>query len=147
MQTLMKLGENQGVRRIKGLYLLLVGAAVAVQFVAVAAYNADAGLDDAAYNVWQVLDVLMVIGIVFVLVISLKRKIAVGSGDGVTREYLESNVNFYLAAAIGIGLASNWIRVEFTEGWNDFLWILIAMILPPLFISNGIRLLRSGNTG
>ncbi len=87
----------------------------------------------------------MVVAVVVVAVTSFQRKLGVGNGGGVTRDYFEANVTFYIAVAMGLGILSNSIRVLFTEGDSGTLWTLIDIICPPLFVSAGIRLLRSSS--
>ena len=63
--------------RLIGIYLGVVGLAVAIQFVSYPLYGNSS---DAGTNIWQVLDWLMAIGLVLMLITTYQRK-QMGNGD------------------------------------------------------------------
>ena len=128
--------------RVTAIYLVLVGAAVAVHFLANQFY--DPLIEGDSLTVWRVLDVLMVIGLTAVLACAWVRKRRVDSEEGVDRAYLEANFVFYFTAALTLALVWNWFGVEWSEPRNDngLVWIFIDSTLPVLFVSTGLRMLR-----
>ena len=86
-------------KRLAGVYLLVVGVAVTLHFLATQFY--DPTWSDASLPVWQVLNPLQVIALIIVLLISMERKHnaeADSSDAPVSRRYLEANVLFFFAA-------------------------------------------------
>ena len=133
-------------KRFVALYLILLGIAVASHFLATQLY--DPTLEGAALDVWLVLDPMMIVGALICLVVAFFRKLEFGGfsyGLGVSRDYLEANVTFYVSAALLIMLTWNWFGVAFVDPPNDvgLVWIINDSILPLLLISTGIRLMRS----
>ena len=130
------------VLRVTGAYLILVGAAVAVHFLANQFY--DPTIEGDSLTVWRILDPLMVIGLAAVGACAWTRKRRVDSDKGVDRAYLEANVVFYFSAALMIALVWNWFGVQWSEPQNDngLVWIFIDSTLPVLFVSTGLRMLR-----
>ena len=130
------------VLRVTAVYLILVGAVVAVHFVVNQLY--DPLIEGDSLTVWRVLDVLMLIGLAAVLACAWVRKRRVDSAEGVDRAYLEANFVFYFTAALTIAFIYNWFGVEWSEPRNDsgLLWIFIDSTLPVLFVSTGLRMLR-----
>ena len=132
-------------KRLVGVYMLLVGAAVALHFLVTQFY--DPLLEGDALTVWRILDPLMVIGVAAALIAAFARKRAL-DGDGreqpVSRDYLSANVAFYFSAALLIALLYNWFGVEFSDPSNHDLqvWFLIDTTLPVLLGATGLRLLR-----
>ncbi len=133
------------VKRLAGVYLLLLAAAVAVHFLVTQFY--DPLYEDTAFTVWRILDPFMVAGVAMALIAACcrKRQLAAGGRDQpVTREYLSANVAFYFSAALLIALLYNWFGVEFAEPQNDvgLVWYAIDTTLPVLTAATGLRLLR-----
>ena len=133
-------------KRLAALYLILLGIAVASHFLATQLY--DPTLADSALDIWLILDPMMIVGAFIALLVAFFRKLEFGGlsyGLGVSRDYLEANLTFYLSAALLIMLTWNWFGVAFAEPPNDaaLVWIFIDSVLPLLLISTGIRLMRS----
>ena len=81
---------------ILGLLLKVLAAAIYLQFIGTQIYDPlAAGVGGV---IWQILNPLMVLGLVVAIVLSYNRKRNVDSvgEDRVTREYLEANCVFYL---------------------------------------------------
>ena len=131
------------VRRVVAVYMLLLAAVVAGHFLANQFY--DPGLEGAARTVWQIVNPLMVAGLVMVLLAAFARKRRLDADPTVDREYLEANVVFYYSAALLLGLLWNWFGVEWVDPSNDvgWMWTVIDVTLPLLLASTAIRLLRS----
>ena len=133
------------VKLLAALYMLLVAAAVAVNFIITLFY--DPALEDAGATAWQILDPLMVAGVVMVLLLALgakRRRDADSENRSIDRDYLEANVVFYFSVVLLLVLLWNWISSEWVEPAGDMplLWIFIDTTVPPLLGSVGIRLLR-----
>lgn len=133
-------------KRLAGVYLLVVGVAVTLHFLATQFY--DSTWSDASLPVWQVLNPLQIIGLVIVLLVAIERKRTVcaeGSDSPVSRKYLESNVLFYYAAAVLLAHLWNWFGVQWADPVNsdNQLWITIDISLALLFIPTSIDLLRN----
>ena len=151
------------VKILAALYLLLVAAAVAVNFIAILFYDPPLGggwfaysslsdpdpvLGDAGLTAWQILNPLMVAGVIMVLMLAFtakRRRDADSANKSVDREYLEANVTFYFSVVLLLALLWNWISNEWVEPPSamPLLWIFVDTTLPVLFGSVGVRLLRS----
>ena len=132
-------------RRLAALYVFVVGAAIALHFLVTRFY--DPAWTDASLPVWEVLNPLQVIGLAIVLIVAFARKRNLAADDGgaaVTREYLESNVVFYYAAALFLALLWNWFGVQWSDPptSDNQLWVIVDVTLPLLLLSTGIRLWR-----
>ena len=136
------------IKSLAGVYMLLVGAAVAVHFIATQLY--DPYLEGTALTVWRIMDPLMVAGVAIAFATATCCKLQVGGGQGqpVTRYYLEAQFGFFFSGVLLLALLWNWIGVEFVEPRNDdgLVWIVIDSTLPFLLGATGYRLLRSGNS-
>ena len=150
------------VKLLAALYMLLVAAAVAVNFIAVLFYDPPLGggwfaysslsdpdpvLGDAGLTAWQILDPLMVAGVVMVMLLAFgakRRRDSDSSNSTIDREYLESNVTFYFSAFLLLALLWNWIASQWVDPPADIglLWVFIDSTLPLLLASTAIRLLR-----
>ena len=150
------------VKILAALYLLLVAAAVAVNFIAILFYDPPLGggwfaysslsdpepiLGDGGLTAWQILNPLMVAGLIMVLMLAFtakRRRDSDSSNRAVDREYLEANVTFYFSAVLLLALLWNWISSQWVvpAGYNGLLWVFIDTTLPFLLASTGIRLLR-----
>ena len=128
--------------RLAAVYMILVGAAVAVHFVVNQFY--DPLLEGTSLTVWQVLDPMMVAGLAIVILVGFVKKGRLDSDGPISRAYLEANFTFYFSTALMLALLWNWIGVEWSDPPNSegLVWILIDSTLPLLFISTAIRLLR-----
>ena len=127
-----------------GAVLLLIGAAVAVHLIATQLY--DPTVEGTARTVWAVLDPLMVVGLLITLLATWgwKRRVDADADRSVSREWLETNVILYLAAALLLAVLWNWIGTMFSEPSvsEGLLWVAIDSTLPLLLASVGLRLLR-----
>lgn len=142
------MGAMGAIKSLAGVYMILVGAAVAVHFIATQFY--DPALTDTALTVWRIMDPLMVAATAMAFAAATCCKLQAGGdqGEPVTRGYLESQVGFYVSGVMLIALLWNWIGVEFVEPRNDdsLLWIIIDSTLPFLLCTAGIRLFRNAKS-
>ena len=129
--------------RAAAVYMLLLAVVVAGHFLANQFY--DPAVEGTSRTVWQIVNPLMVAGLVMVLVYAFARKRRLDANPTVDREYLEVNVVFYYSAALFLGLLWNWFGVEWVDPSNaaGWLWTVIDVTLPLLLASTGIRLLRA----
>lgn len=132
-------------KRLAALYVFIVGAAVALHFLITRFYDPE--WVDASLPVWQILNPLQVIGLAIVVIVAFgrKRRVDADTGDtSITREYLESNVVFYYAAALFLALLWNWFGVQWSDPAtsDNQLWVIVDVTLPLLLISSGFQLLR-----
>ena len=140
-------------KRISGLFLVLMAIAVAVHTVVEPLYHASS--KEQPYSpLWEILDLLMAVAIVLGLLFGYARKKGVdseGSSAGVTREFVAANVQFYGFLSVGIMFFWNWFILyspAFTvigEDTVSLVWILIDATLPLLMGATGMFLLRGNN--
>ena len=132
---------------ILGLLLKILAAAIYLQFIGTQIYDPLAA--DVGGVIWQILNPLMVLGLVVAIVLSYNRKRNVDSvgEDRVTREYLEANCVFYLGIALMAGMLWNWIGSEVPDPDNTIapLWTVIDVTLPLLLFATGAQLTRSSS--
>ena len=138
-----------GLKKLAGAYMVIVAVLVAVYFI-INTVLGEAIDDFDVQGVWYVLDVLMLIGLVLALVFNYMRKReedGSGSGGGVTRQYLEVNLAFYLTAAITILFLHNWLSL-LAVGLDDgnhpawVIWAFVDVLLPLTLGATGCRLWR-----
>ncbi len=132
-------------KRLVSVYLLGVGAMVAVHFIVTRFY--DPAWEDASLAAWSAMNPLQVSGVVVALVVAFLRKRRLdgnASDQSVSREYLEANVLFYFSAAFLLGLLWNWIGVQWSDPVHssELLWIFIDITLPFLLAVTALQLLR-----
>ena len=121
----------EGLRKLVGMYLVGVAIVVAVFFVI------NPFLDDSldVPQVWQALDILMIIALVPALIFNYMRKREVAGEDPsgpVTRGFLTANVAFYLTAAVTILFLHNWFSLlamgtDSLDG-NHSAWVIWAIV-------------------
>ena len=129
-----------------GAYLIGLAVVVAVWFI-VNAIVAESS-DFAVSEVWYVLDIFMLIGLVLGLAYNFMDKREHQGGDGpVTRRYLEPNVLFYMTATVAIFFLHNWIAFlvqgpDSLDGNHQALviWAVVDTLLPITLGVTGCRL-------
>ena len=140
-----------GRNRLIGIYLAVVGAAVAVQFILYPLYGHSS---DAGINIWLTLDWLMALGLVLALITTNERRQAgkaesgaCSPGEDDAGGCTAANVMFFGTAILALAFFPNWFGEAFTEHSNEAaawtIWHLIDSTLPVLFIAEGRRLLKS----
>ena len=139
-------------RKISGLFLILVAVAVVVYTVA-EPLNYEAGDSRAP---WSYLDPLMMVAVLVGVFFAYARKREVdreGGSAPVTREFLAANIAFYGFLFVGILLSWNWFNLlnpAFTAIGDDtmtLVWVLVDSILPLLSVAMGMFLLRGDTRG
>ena len=136
--------------KLAGAYMIVLAVVVAVYFI----INTVLGesIDDFdVRSVWNVLDVLMLIGLVLALVFNYIRKREEdrsGSGGAVTRQYLEVNLAFYLTAGVTVLFLHNWLSLlalggDSLDGNHQawIIWAFVDVMLPLTLGTTGCRLL------
>jgi hypothetical protein len=136
----------EALRKPVGAYLVLVAIAVAVFFI----INPLLADSIEVQDVWEVLDILMVIGLALGLIYAYIGKQAANgaqSGDGVSRSYLEANVIFYAVAAVTVLFLHNWfslladgLAADDHQAW--VIWAAVDTALPIVLGVLGCRLWR-----
>ena len=144
-------GHVEAIKKLFGIYLILVATAVAVWFV-INTFFSDA-FDIS--NVWYVLDTLMAIGLAVALVFNFDRKRRVddrSQGEAISRSYLEVNVAFYLTAGITILFLHNWISFlvngsDSLEGNHQawVIWAVVDTLLPLTLAPTGCAMLKGSS--
>ena len=120
-----------GLKKLAGVYLMLLAIVVAVFFI-INNFLSDA-ID--VQTVWLALDVLMLIGLAIGLIYNYGRKKAVdggGEGDSVTRGYFEANAAFFVTAGVAILFLHNWFALlanggDYLDG-NHQAWVIWAAV-------------------
>ena len=132
-----------GRNRLLGLYLVLVGLAVAVQFVLYPLYGPGT---DAGIAIWLALDWFMALGLLVGLYTTNQRRQASNSDENSCCS-TAANVMFFGTAILALAYFPNWFGEAFTEHSNVnaawTVWHLIDSILPVVFITEGRRLLKA----
>lgn len=142
-------------KRICGLFLVLMAVAVAVHTVVEPLYHVSS--EGQPYSpLWSTLDGLMALAIALGVIFGYLRKKAADNAEDngtVTREFVAANVQFYGFLCVGIMFFWNWFILyspEFTAVGAEtasLVWILIDATLPLLTGAMGVFLLRGGNDG
>ena len=134
------------VKRLAGVYLAVVGAAVAVHFVLdPLLYEWEAG--EGVPTAWIVLDWLMAGGLPIALYVTFMAKRAVDDGSSDLREYLVANTKFFVAVAVALLFVWNALQIEWSAGAQTpdaQVWVFIDVVLPMLFVTVGLDLLNEG---
>ena len=140
-------------KRICGLFLVLLAVAVAIHTVVEPLYHTSSKGQPYS-SLWNILNPLMALAIALGLIFGyLHKKAADSEGDSgaVTREFVAANVQFYGFLSVGIMFFWNWFILhspEFTAVGAEtasLVWILIDATLPLLTGAMGVFLLRGGN--
>jgi len=139
-------------RKIIGILLIVVAAAVAIHTVVEPLYHASTEAQPYA-PLWSVLDPIMAVAIVLTVIFGYirKRDACNKGGTTVTREWLSANVVFYGIIFIGIMFFWNWFNLlmpAFTAVGTDAVsvaWIIIDAALPLLLSAMGMSMMRSEN--
>ena len=105
------------VKRLAGLYLAVVGAAVAVHFV-IDPLIYEWAEGDGTPVLWIILDWLMAVGLAIALWVTFEAKRAADAGSDL-REYLTANAGFYVAAALALLLVWNAVQIDWAAGEPD----------------------------
>ena len=127
------------VQRLAGVYLAVIGAAVAIHFVADPLVYA---WDDGTPTPWIVLDWLMAVGLAIALYVTFMAKQAADGGSDL-REYLVANTKFYVAVGLTLLFLWNAVQISWAAGEqtpDSQVWVLIDVALPMLFVTLGIGL-------
>ena len=137
-------------KRISGIFLVLMAVAVAVHTVVEPLYHTSS--KGQPYSpLWDILDPLMALAIALGVIFGYLRKKEVDSEGGsgaVTREFVAANAQFYGFLSVGILFFWNWfilLSPAFTAVGTDtasLVWILIDATLPLLAGAMGMFLLR-----
>ncbi len=129
------------VKRLAGLYLAIIGAAVAVHFV-IDPLIYDWPEGEGTPTAWIVLDWLMAVGLAIALFVTFEAKRAADAGSDL-RQYLVANVQFYVAAGLTLLFLWNAVQIDWAAGDqtpDSQVWVFIDTLLPLLFLTVGIRL-------
>ena len=130
-------------------YMMWVAAAVGVFFV----INPFVSKSVETIDIWYVLDVLMLIGLVAALVVNSARKWTEGGRDPnlpVTRRYVEINAAFYLTVGVTVLFLHNWFSLlaygsDSLDGNHQawVIWAAVDVLLPITLGLTGYRLWRT----
>ena len=130
-------------------YMMAVAAAVGAFFI-INPFLVDS-IDVTA--VWQVLDILMAIGLAAALVVNSARKWSEGGRDPnlpVTRRYVEINAAFYLTVGVTVLFLHNWFSLlaygsDSLDGNHQawVIWAAVDVLLPITLGLTGYRLWRT----
>ena len=129
------------VKRVVGVVHILAAIMVGLQQMFSSTYE-DSG------DVWEVLNYVMFAAIVLALVFNFLRKRANdASGDtGLSREYLGSNMMFYLTSAMAILFVYNWVGdLVGDEGGGTLtgiVWTVVNVVFVLITAATGAHLLR-----
>ena len=137
-------------RKIIGILLIVVAAAVAIHTIIEPLYHASSDAQPYA-PLWNILDPIMAVAIILTIIFGYTRKRDACNTEGtnVTREFLSANVVFYGIIFIGIMFFWNWFNLlspSFTAIGSDAVslaWIIIDATLPLLLGAMGMHLFKA----
>jgi len=137
-------------RKIIGILLIVVAAAVAIHTVVEPLYHASSESQPYA-PFWNILDPIMAVAIVLTVIFGYirKRDACNEAGTTVTREWISANVVFYGIIFIGIMFFWNYFNLlspAFTAVGADAVslaWIIIDAALPLLLGAMGMHLFKT----
>ena len=134
------------IKRLFGYVHVVLGLAVAVQFLASEIYD-----DDAVGQVWDVLNYLMAIGVVAALVFSYLRSREADKSD--MSEWVASSAMLIASAALFLLFIEQWFAWTVFKDADDELgdyrsmvWTMIDVMFPIVNIIVGSYLLRSNTS-
>lgn len=131
--------------KIMGNFLKVLAVVVWVQFLAILFY--DPAQEGVGFQIWSVLDPLMVIAMLITIWFAFRRKVEIDSlsESSLSRDYIETNIALYGGIALLAALLWNWIGSRWSYPLVSFqwLWILIDLTLPLLLFSVGRRLTKT----
>ena len=134
------------IRRIFGYVHIVLGVAIALQFLASEMYD-----DELVIEVWDVLDFFMAIGVIAALVFSYLRSRAADSSD--LREWVASTAMFISAGVLFLLFFEQWFAWEIFRDTDDepgdfrgLLWVTIDVLFVVVNIVVGGYLLRSNGS-
>ena len=136
------------IKMVFGYVHIVLGLAVALQFLASDMYSGDASGD-----VWDILNYFMAVGAVAALVFSYLRVRDADNSD--VKEWVASSAMLIASAALFLMFFEQWFAwTVFTdadaEPWNDdfrsMVWIIVDVSFPIVNIIVGRYLLRSANS-
>ena len=139
-------------RKIIGILLIVVAAAVAIHTVVEPLYHASSEAQPYA-PFWNILDPIMAVAIVLTVIFGYirKRDACNEAGTTVTREWISANVVFYGIIFIGIMFFWNYfnlLSLAFTAVGADAVslaWIIIDATLPLLLGAMGMHLFKAND--
>ena len=136
-------------RQVSAQYMMWVAVAVGGFFVINPLLNESIDV----VLVWQVLDVLMVIGLAAAFIVNSARKVTEGGRDPnlpVTRRYVEINAAFYLTIGVTVLFLHNWFSLlaygtDSLDGNHQawVIWAAVDVLLPITLGLTGYRLWRN----
>ncbi len=131
------------IKRVFGYVHIVVGLAVAVQFLASEIYD-----DDAVVQVWDILNYFMAIGAIAALVFSYLRSRETDKSD--MSEWIASSVMLIASAALFLLYFEQWFAWTVFKDAGDELgeartmvWIVVDVMFPIVNVIVGSYLLRS----
>ncbi len=136
-------------KQVSAISMMVIAALVGVFFVINPLL--DESID--VVLVWQVLDVLMAIGLGVALIVNSARKWTEGGRDPnlpVTRRYVEINTAFYLTVGVTVLFLHNWFSLlaygtDSLDGNHQawVIWAAVDVLLPITLGLTGYRLWRN----
>ena len=124
--------------RVGGVYIVLVGVAIAVHFIITPFYHAGG----APFTLWHYMNWLIAPGVLIMLAASYvgKRRFD-GEGSAELKRYLEANGLFYGSVAAAIIYYWNWALTLSPNNVADGqFWSVLGAALPILMVVAGLRL-------
>ena len=143
-------GAMDIIKKSTGVYLGGIAAVVAVYYIVTPFFSDSFDVN----KVWDILDILMVIGLALALIFNYvgKREERRDSEGAVTRRYLEVNTLFYLTAGVTILFLHNWFSLlalgRDTMSDSDLpgiIWTVVDVMFPLVIGVTGCRLVCNGS--
>ena len=140
-------------KKVIGVFLILVAAIVAIHTVAEPLYHTSTPEQPYNASVWLYLNILSAISLVIGIIISYDRKNNVSESSSV-QEYIAANTLFFGFMFAAILFFWNWFGLinpggDYAPTQSDtgaMVWIIFDAILPLLNGALGMHLLRSNSS-
>ena len=128
--------------RAAAAYLILLAAAVAINFIITPLYHPGG---DEPFTVWEILNWFMAVGMVIALAASYVEKRRVdGDGSVDIRRYIGANAVFYAAGVVFMLYFWNWFSLLSPNNEPDGqFWAVIDALMPVVLGVTGCRMFRS----
>ncbi len=128
-----------GLTRLAAIFMMLVALAVAGHFVATPIYDPD--VEDTARTIWDLLNYCMIAAGVFSVIAGFARLRLMHTRTDV-KEFIAGNVTFYASAGLLLLLLWNWVSLNWGNGGDGQMWVVIDVGLPLVLGSTAVYMFR-----
>jgi len=128
-----------GLTRVAAVFMMLVALAVAGHFVATPIYDPD--VEDTARTIWDLLNYCMIAACAFSVIAGFARLRLMHTRTDV-KEFIAGNVTFYASLGLLLLLLWNWVSLNWGNGGDGQMWVVIDVGLPLVLGSSAVYMFR-----